>query len=894
MLASALPSLADRARAVIAAALQMPASAIAPNVALTTYGLDSVSALELTAALEPLAGRALPDWLVAEHPTLAELVQAIDLVHASPPGGTRSSDETERALIAADSRLPGDIRPAALAALQPARHILLTGATGFLGGYLLAQLVRTTDAHVHCLVRPNSRVPQLTASRAQLNLERYGLWDPAMRDRTTIVEGDVTLPRFGLDAVAYRALAERVDAVYHAAGDVSWVQPYAALRATNVLGTVEVLRFAAAQRVKPMQFISSLSVCYATGGPASVDEATDMTAFVHDLPLGYAKSKVVAESLVQQAIARGLPARIFRPSVIVGDSATGASNLDDIVALLLKGCIEMGTAPDLDWVIDGPPVDHVARAVVRLATGIRAANPAVLHLAADRPRHWRECVLWTRLFGYDVRLAPFAEWQAQLRRDAADAAHPLHALRPFFLRTVSNGLTAAELLEDRRRSATTRTLTREAEAWANLLCPRLDAQAMDRYFHDFVARDFLKVQGVKGYLRPDFSPAPSTSRFHAILAVHFGDPALRVTSCDLLDAGSDHSIVSELTSWRRDAHHGLFHHRVSMISHTAPASIDVMAKCKPADVDVIAVAEAVGDVCGGGLGDAIRQYERGLGLRASDLRELAIYESAPPKARALMPVCYGMWQDEALNGRGLLLERLDDVELLNTADEPDRWTVPHIDIAIAGLAELHAAWRPPTAALRAADWIGDLASTDLLVETRPLWRVLAAHARPFVTGWTGARTSAIHHDLVESIGQWSPVLDASPTATLIHHDFNPRNICLRPVDGALRLCAYDWELATIGAPQRDLAELLCFVLSDRTTPDVLERHVEHHRAQLSALLGEPIDATAWRAGFRSALADMLVRRLAFYTMINRVRPQRFLPRVVRTWAHLFDLSGRSL
>jgi hydroxymethylglutaryl-CoA reductase (NADPH) len=103
----------------------------------------------------------------------------------------------------------------------------------------------------------------------------------------------------------------------------------------------------------------------------------------------------------------------------------------------------------------------------------------------------------------------------------------------------------------------------------------------------------------------------------------------------------------------------------------------------------------------------------------------------------------------------------------------------------------------------------------------------------------------------------------------------------------LRLCAYDWELATLGAPQRDLAEFLCFVLTEPTMADA-GRWIEHHRVALERTSGTVIDAERWTRGFRSALYDILINRLATYTMVHRVRRQSFLPRVVRTWRCLYQ------
>ena len=104
------------------------------------------------------------------------------------------------------------------------------------------------------------------------------------------------------------------------------------------------------------------------------------------------------------------------------------------------------------------------------------------------------------------------------------------------------------------------------------------------------------------------------------------------------------------------------------------------------------------------------------------------------------------------------------------------------------------------------------------------------------------------------------------------------------------LVAYDWELAAVGAPQRDLAELLCFVLPAQVDAATLAAFVDLHRSNLERESGIRLAADVWRAGFVSGLADFLVTRLSFYALIDRVKPQPFLPRVVRTWQRLHELS----
>jgi aminoglycoside phosphotransferase (APT) family kinase protein len=144
---------------------------------------------------------------------------------------------------------------------------------------------------------------------------------------------------------------------------------------------------------------------------------------------------------------------------------------------------------------------------------------------------------------------------------------------------------------------------------------------------------------------------------------------------------------------------------------------------------------------------------------------------------------------------------------------------------------------------------------------------------------------------VDSIDKWWQPLEQQPR-TLIHNDFSPRNVALRQDDHGFRLCAYDWELATPGPPQRDLAEFLCFVLHPGVSLHEVDCLVERHRHLLETAAATSIPRDPWREGFRSALADLLIDKLAFYALVNRVRSQPYLPRVLRTWQRLFTLFSQ--
>jgi len=126
--------------------------------------------------------------------------------------------------------------------------------------------------------------------------------------------------------------------------------------------------------------------------------------------------------------------------------------------------------------------------------------------------------------------------------------------------------------------------------------------------------------------------------------------------------------------------------------------------------------------------------------------------------------------------------------------------------------------------------------------------------------------------------------------TLIHGDFNPRNIAFRRDPSGLSLCAWDWELAELQVPQRDLAELLAFVLSPDVAPSTVDALVELHRQELSRCAGRTIDRAEWRRGYQLALHDFLVTRVSLYQVVHAFRPCAFLERVLTTARHLIRIE----
>jgi thioester reductase-like protein len=773
--------------------------------------------------------------------------------------------------FAADAQLPDDIVPPPVASPTPIRRVLVTGATGFLGRHLVGRLLTETDWRIACPVRAAdaaAAVARMDAVLAEQGLSAAG--------RVHAFPAALAEPAWGLAANAWEELAVEIDAIFHCAAEVSWIKPYRRLRGSHILGTLNVLRLACSKRRKTVHFVSTLAVCYVPDGPARIDEQSDLLPHAEKIPLGYAQAKCVAESLLRQAAARGLTVTILRAGLLAGHSKTGAANHDDLVSRLLRGCVDTGLAADVDWRLDCVPVDAAAAALLALARDA-ADGLQVLHLHHDAPRPWRELALWLRLNDYPVRLVPLADWLANIREQGAEGSPALHPLQPFLLARPAQlaGGSLVELYLESRRRQIDSSVSRQYLASRGVDLPALDAALLGRYLAHYRASGFLP--GMPSAVVDDVPARLAQTVRTAVEA----ESDLGEFRASRLGGG----ILSELAAARGSGLVGLWHCRWQ----AGPVVRDAVLKLWPAQSHVDAASVAVAELCSPRLGAAFEKHLDGLANRGGAAREAAI--AAQPALSAWLPRLLG--RAATTDGDAQVWEYLGDVDLLGN-DAGDHWARTHVDSAVKALADIHAVWYGRESELLAQPWLAVRCNGEAVPAMGELWSALADFSAPRFAAWLGDWGSRRQQRLVDSLPRWWADWLALPR-TLIHNDFNPRNIAFRRTTAGPQLCAYDWELAAMGLPQYDLAELLCFVGDERYASADIEFWVEMHRQRLGLATGQAIDAADWRHGFRLALRYLMIARWPLYAMIDRFRPQPFLPGVIRNWRRLaeqFDPAAR--
>jgi len=199
-------------------------------------------------------------------------------------------------------------------------QLLMTGFPGFLGSALLPRLLaRRPHMKAVCLVQPQHAV--LARSR----VKELEITDPHTMGRIRLTEGDITVPGLGLDA-AERERLDDVREVWHLAAVYDLAVAPKIARRVNVDGTTNVLDFCREQpHLRRLQYVST---CYVSGrfeGEFAEDTLDAGQVFRNH----YEETKYEAELLVRKAMADGVPATIYRPGIVVGDSQTGATQKYD-------------------------------------------------------------------------------------------------------------------------------------------------------------------------------------------------------------------------------------------------------------------------------------------------------------------------------------------------------------------------------------------------------------------------------------------------------------------------------------------------------------------------------------------------------------------------------------
>ncbi len=311
--------------------------------------------------------------------------------------------------------------------LAKTNAVLLTGATGFLGVFLLQDLFNYTKSDIYCLVRADDH--KKAADKLRRCLIEHKI-DERLLDgsRVKVLQGDLRLPLLGLTDKVFNKLTTVLSSIYHNGAKVHHLYDYSSLRAANVLSVIEIIKLASTKTSKKIHYVSTYSATTEFEKDKIIHEKFLQESVKGEaISGGYAQSKWVAERLLAQAKDLGVTVNIYRPTWILGHSKTGVSPTQQNHLLqVLKGCIQMQHAPDWDVELNVMPVDFVSEAIVKISLQ-DVEHSKIFNLQNKNVLTWGKLIAWIKELNGPLKVVSHKEWAGKhlVSIDQSNAIYPL-------------------------------------------------------------------------------------------------------------------------------------------------------------------------------------------------------------------------------------------------------------------------------------------------------------------------------------------------------------------------------------------------------------------------------------------------------------------------------------
>lgn len=294
--------------------------------------------------------------------------------------------------------------------------VAITGATGFLGLHLAAELAKTEE-----------RLIVLARRTQEQAAEEFDRFSPGLSERITVIRSDVAQPLLGLEEADFRRLADEIDELWHSAGDTSLATDAPKVRRVNVRGTRHVLDLLTAGERRPaLRHISTVAVAgrraHGCVGDGDLDDS-------HGFNNTYERAKYDAELLVHEwAAEHGREATILRPSGLATDRPGYPGRPRHIVESVADAlAFVLANHPGLREGLPFPaspqaitniiPVEHAAALTVAYVRRLGSAGVHSCNIAAASPTPFGDFVA---VLGEHLGIPV---WVGEARTPEQEAAH---------------------------------------------------------------------------------------------------------------------------------------------------------------------------------------------------------------------------------------------------------------------------------------------------------------------------------------------------------------------------------------------------------------------------------------------------------------------------------------
>ncbi|KAL4875053.1 hypothetical protein BJY04DRAFT_233099 [Aspergillus karnatakaensis] len=382
--------------------------------------------------------------------------------------------------------------------------VILTGATGSLGAYLVASFARNPLVRTVVCLNRRSNIPGSTRQKEALSTRMLILTE-AENAKLRMLDGSTSEPQLGLSAEDYNWLARNGTHIVHNAWPMSLNRPihtfvpqFQAMR--NLLNLAREMACNQRQRLQSgfrigFQFVSSISVVGSADQQRVLEQRVPLKT---TLPLGYPEAKWVCERMLDETLHQfpdHFRPMVVRPGQITGSTSVGMWNPHEHMPMLIKSAQSLQAWPDLDGPLHWVPVDTVAMTMVDLLlpelrdedTGRTPDAYPVYHIDNPIGQPWKEMslMLSNALEIPTDRIIPYRQWLELLRHSPLNRERDIPAVKimEFFTGSFEHMACGGLILDTRLSEEHSKTMAAQGP---------INAELVLKYVQSWKQMGFLK------------------------------------------------------------------------------------------------------------------------------------------------------------------------------------------------------------------------------------------------------------------------------------------------------------------------------------------------------------------------------------------------------------------
>ncbi|AOZ93093.1 non-ribosomal peptide synthetase [Paenibacillus crassostreae] len=299
------------------------------------------------------------------------------------------------------------------------KHVLLTGATGYLGSHLLYELIQRSEATVYCLVRSSGNddpYQRLVGIMKNYFGDSIG---SKLEGRVIAIQGDLEKENLGLIDEVAALLQDKIDSIIHCAAEVKHFGDAEYFARVNVESTNRLLSFARGKEHVRFHFVSTLGIPEDLALSDQWNTFAEQDAYDYSVSIEnvYTNSKLEAEKLVVRTCEEeGVAATVYRVGNLSCHSETGAfqNNINNNAFYrMLKAMLLLKKAPQVRWQVDLTPINYAGQAITALALSDDTVGK-MFHICNPVQIPYEEMIESFHKYGYDITLLDWEQYESWL------------------------------------------------------------------------------------------------------------------------------------------------------------------------------------------------------------------------------------------------------------------------------------------------------------------------------------------------------------------------------------------------------------------------------------------------------------------------------------------------